>query len=280
AKIWILEAQERGHLQQIFASRQFGVHTAATQSLALINSMPVTPNNDVLLEIFELFVSMDDDGPFKIFFLSKTWRATVLSHPSLWSWITVDATREDWQERIHTSIALSQNCSLHLTIKCEDSIPPDLFQLNKEGFARVRTITLHVLDDEHLKQNVLDLHSNRIIANIDKVEQLFSKDSNAGTTVIISNIGIVKWVKNQDWLKAGDPEPPIDATHPFVRDGVLPADAESVFEAFLDRHLQHAYCCMWAADGTWCRRVSSPRPRAVNHTIDHSAVMESVRISN
>ncbi|KAG8822483.1 hypothetical protein FRC19_005886 [Serendipita sp. 401] len=230
--------------------------------------MRVSLNNDVLLEIFKWFVAVDDDGPYKIFFLSKIWRQTVLGHPDLWSYVTVDTSREDWQERIHVAFLLSQSCPLHLRIRYQNKIHPDLFRFHP-GFTRVRTITLQTFSNTGLISGLLDLYTNGAVTNIDKIERPPVTDSPFGAVAIIYNIGIVEWLKAQEWLNMNDQEPPMTDSHPFIRGGILPTKARSVFEVFVEDRRRDKYCCNWAANGQWCRRIFWQRSIAVAHAHIH-----------
>ncbi|KAG8780781.1 hypothetical protein FRB91_005744 [Serendipita sp. 411] len=128
--------------------------------------MPRLLNDDILLEIFNWFASIDDDCPFTIFFLSKAWRQTVIGHPDLWSYIAVDMTREDWQERVHIAITLSQSRPLHLKIVCQGRIHPELLRF-QSSFTRIQTIILHTLDGDKLMSNLQYVYDNKMINNID-----------------------------------------------------------------------------------------------------------------
>ncbi|KAG8799146.1 hypothetical protein FRC18_008384 [Serendipita sp. 400] len=66
-----------------------------------------------------------------------------------------------------------------------------------------------------------------------------------------------------------DQEPPMTDSHPFIRGGILPTKARSVFEVFVEDRRRDKYCCNWAANGQWCRRIFWQRSIAVAHAHIH-----------
>ncbi|KAG8800486.1 hypothetical protein FRC18_008016 [Serendipita sp. 400] len=224
--------------------------------------MRLSLNDDLLLDVFKWFVAVDDDGPYKIFFLSKTWRRTVLSHPDLWSWITIDTIHEDWQERIHVAVVLSQNRTLNLKIICRGQSFPNLVRF-QSSFNRIRTIALHALKNEHIISTSHYLYESGVMDNIDKIDRTPTGDSPMGEVATMYNIGILDWLKAQEWLKMHDLEPPMTASHPLIRDGILPANAWTVFEVFIE------YYCKWAENGAWCRQTFLYKNKAVDHARSH-----------
>ncbi|KAG8823153.1 hypothetical protein FRC17_009394, partial [Serendipita sp. 399] len=79
--------------------------------------MALYSNEDALLEIFKWFVSVDEDGPFTLFFLSAKWREILLRTPTLWMWITIDSGHDDWMERVYTCLEMSRDLPIYLTLK-------------------------------------------------------------------------------------------------------------------------------------------------------------------
>ncbi|KAG8849629.1 hypothetical protein FRC20_002263 [Serendipita sp. 405] len=231
--------------------------------------MPVSLSNDVLLEIFEWFVLVDDDGPFKVISLSKAWRSTALRCSRFWSRIVIDQSHKGWQQRVQKAVTLSQDRPLHLKIICRGlQIPHDLSQF-QSSFSRIQTITSHASTKEQLKWVLHYLFANRVMSNIDKVEQRSSTDDPVGAVAIIYNVGIVNWLEAQEWLKTNDPEPLMTMSHPFIRDGMLPTTARSVFEVFIDEGSQAGYYCNWAAKGVLCKRWFKRRSHAIGHARIH-----------
>ncbi|KAG8750401.1 hypothetical protein FRC14_000534 [Serendipita sp. 396] len=236
-----------------------------TSSLA-DDPMSVSLNDDTLLEIFKWFVSVDDDGPFTIFLLSEAWRLAVIRHPDLWSYITTDMACDDWQERMHIGITLSQNRPLHLKIICQDGIHPELIQF-QPYFMRIRTITLHTLNSDRVMPNLQYIYNHKVIDNVDQILRLPKSKDCIGEIAIMHNIGALEWIKKQGWFRIDDPEPPMLASHPFIRDGVLPADAQSVFEVFIESS-EGEYRCTWLATGV-CQYMSRRKDEAVGHVRMH-----------
>lgn len=73
--------------------------------------------DEIMLEIFEYFVAIQDDGPLILTLLSTSWRRKVLDTPNLWKYVLLDQRSTDWNRKLGLSIILSEEASLHLTVR-------------------------------------------------------------------------------------------------------------------------------------------------------------------
>jgi len=73
--------------------------------------------NDVVRGIFQHFVATDWDGPFTLILVCTAWRDMVLSTPTLWTWIMMDSSSPDWNERMVVAAHLSRSLPLHVVLR-------------------------------------------------------------------------------------------------------------------------------------------------------------------
>ncbi|KAG8817502.1 hypothetical protein FRC18_000491 [Serendipita sp. 400] len=124
--------------------------------------MPIPLNEDILLEIYKWFVSVDENGPFTIFFLSTKWRDILLRTPALWSWITIDSRLPDLAERVHTCLEMTKGLPIYLTLKWPiTDLSPFTTVLQ-----RARLLVVEVWDEPDIRRVVFPLFINHQFPNI------------------------------------------------------------------------------------------------------------------
>ncbi|KAG8821837.1 hypothetical protein FRC19_007155 [Serendipita sp. 401] len=128
--------------------------------------MPASLNDDVVLEILQWFVSVDEDGPFTIFFLSTKWRGILLLTPTLWTWITVNTNSPDWSERVHVSLEMSRDLPIYLTLKFP---VPTLSTFSPTRFERTKLLIVEMADGLHINRDIFPLFRRCFFTNIQRV---------------------------------------------------------------------------------------------------------------
>lgn len=106
-------------------------------------------NEDLFYSIFQYFVAIDTEGPWLLCLVSTVWRDLVLQSPSLWTRICVDDLKLDWEERFATSLLLSEQLPLHVSLK----LPLRGIDLLKDNVPRWETLTLIITDDISLSES-------------------------------------------------------------------------------------------------------------------------------
>ncbi|KAG8803600.1 hypothetical protein FRC17_006155 [Serendipita sp. 399] len=164
--------------------------------------MPVSLNEDALLEIFKWFVSTDEDGPFTIFFLSNKWREILLRTPTLWMWIMIDSGHDDWMERVHTCLELSQGLPIYLTLKWPF---PDLSRF-AASLKKVNLLVAEIKDETDIHTFVIPLFKPALFPNVHTVLYLRRTDGREEFTDI--SLTSIRW----DVVDVHDMYPPETVT--------------------------------------------------------------------
>jgi hypothetical protein len=74
-------------------------------------------NEYVALEIFHAFVAVDHYGPYTLIQVSTLWKDITFRTSVLWTYIYLDDSSPDWEQCLAISLALSQERSLHVTVR-------------------------------------------------------------------------------------------------------------------------------------------------------------------
>ncbi|KAG8750804.1 hypothetical protein FRC14_000212 [Serendipita sp. 396] len=155
--------------------------------------MSVRLNEDILLEIFKWFVSVDADGPFTIFFLSTTWRNILLRTPLLWTWVTIDSCLPDLAGRVHTCLEMTRYLPIYLTLKRPI---PDLSPFDAV-LKRAELLVAEVRDEVDICRIVFPLFKRHQFPNIQHVMYLRSTDGEEQFTDV-DMLTIYQWGVDED----------------------------------------------------------------------------------